>query len=242
VEHLPSNEQLLAMPLHSISLTFGEAGLNERFNLEVQRFEPAQQEQMSQARDLALHLHRHNRRWRGTYGEHLLRVALRVMAPSHYGVNNHNLVIASLLHDSVEDHAEELAGQEASEEFDAKAAALVLGRRFGEEVKLTVGAVTNPKFDKKADWRSEYRKHVKQSMLEVPSARVVKVSDFTDNGAGILYSNPDRQAHFATKYAPLVPVFRRIIPLPDTPLSDRAKSMILDQLSRTEGRFANILD
>ncbi len=45
----------------------------------------------------------------------------------------------------------------------------------------------------------------------------------------------------AAKYAPLVPVLRELIALPDTPLEVAARQRILGQLDRAAERFAAIL-
>jgi hypothetical protein len=46
---------------------------------------------------------------------------------------------------------------------------------------------------------------------------VLKVSDLTDNGVGLIYTTGPRAARLARKYAPLVPVLTGLIARPDTP-------------------------
>ena len=67
------------------------------------------------------------------------------------------------------------------------------------------------------------------------------MSDFTDNGVGVIHSAPRRHLPAARKYAPLVPVFRELIARPDTPLTTAVKAHILGQLDVAERRFAAIL-
>src|SRR5436309_2756056 len=76
----------------------------------------------------------------------------------------------------------------------------------------------------------QYREHVAESLEANPWARVIKVSDYTDNGVGLIHTAPDRHLRLATKYAPLVPMFRDLISRPDTPLDDAVKAHILGQL------------
>jgi hypothetical protein len=45
----------------------------------------------------------------------------------------------------------------------------------------------------------------------------------------------------AGKYAPLVPILRELIDLPDTPLEAPARQHILAQLDRAADRFAAVL-
>lgn len=71
---------------------------------------------------------------------------------------------------------------------------------------------------------------------------MIKVSDFTDNGVGVIHTVGPKVTSSATKYRPLVPVFRELIGRPDTPLSHRVKQHIFQQLDLAEERFSAILD
>ncbi len=66
------------------------------------------------------------------------------------------------------------------------------------------------------------------------------MSDFTDNGVGLIHTTGPRVGKLAAKYAPLVPVLRELIARPDTPLDDDVKAHIFDQLDRAGQRFAAI--
>jgi hypothetical protein len=105
-----------------------------------------------------------------------------------------------------------------------------------------VRSVTNPEFDPDQDRNEQYRQHVAQSLDGDRWARVIKASDFTDNGLGVIHAPPDKARRSAAKYRPLVPVLRELIGRPDTPLSAAAKSHVLDQFDLAERRFAAILD
>ena len=150
-----------------------------------------------------------------------------------------DVIVAALLHDAVEDHAEELAAGRSGRPIQAALA--VLAERFGARVAELVLAVTNPPREPGLDRHEQYREHVAQSLRANPWARVIKVSDFTDNGVGLMHSLPTRYRPLATKYRPLVPVLRECIARPDTPLSDPVKARIQGQLDAAEQRFDAIL-
>jgi hypothetical protein len=227
---------LTTMPLHAITATYGEEGLRERFAAEIASFPGPERRRLADALALAARLHAADRRQHEPYVNHLLRVAIRIM--SHYGVRDPDVVAAALLHDSVEDHAAGLAPDGRPESALALAE---LARRFGPRVAELVGAVTNPEYDPGRDRHEQYRAHVAASLDASPWARVIKASDFTDNGAGLIHTTGPRVPQLASKYGPLVPVLRELISRPDTPLGEPARRRILAQLDRAQERFAAIL-
>ena len=231
------------MPLHAITSTYGEEGLRERFAAEAASFGEQDQRRLNRALDLAARLHADDRREREPYVNHLLRVAIRIM--SHYGVRDTDVICAALLHDAVEDHPAELAasvpGQAGGAGDDQAAALAALAAQFGTRVAELVAAVTNPPYAPERDAHEQYREHVADSLRSSPWARVIKASDFTDNGAGLIHSTGTRLGKLAGKYAPLVPVLRELIERPDTPLDAAAKEHILAQLDRAAERFAALL-
>nr|WP_296070820.1 HD domain-containing protein [uncultured Actinoplanes sp.] len=234
-------KMLLSMPLHAITEVYGEEGLRERLLLELESFPPADRKQLIEALDLATCLHAEDRRVREPYLNHLLRVAIRIIR--YYGVNDVDVVTAALLHDAVEDHPDELSGLRGGTHAELTDAAIAeLARRFNPRVAELVRSVTNPEYDPERDRHEQYRAHVAASLERDPWARVIKVSDFTDNGVGVVHTTPDKAFSSATKYRPLVPKLRELVGRPDTPLSMEAKDHILDQLDLAEERFAAILD
>jgi hypothetical protein len=232
-----ASQRLLAtMPLHAITSTYGEPGLRERFALEIAALPDADRGLPERALDLASRLHAADRRDREPYVNHLLRVAIRIM--SHYRVSDPDVVAAALLHDAVEDHPAELAG---GADPSQRAAIAVLAAEFGPRVAELVAAVTNPAWAPDRDEHEQYREHVADSLQRSPWARVIKASDFTDNGVGLIHTTGPRLRKLAGKYAPLVPILRELIARPDTPLDAEVKEHILAQLDRAEDRFAAVL-
>jgi HD domain len=227
--------QLMAtMPLHAITSAYGEEGLRARFATEIEKWPEPDRLRLNRALDLAARLHAADRREREPYVNHLLRVAIRIM--SHYGVRDADVACAALLHDAVEDHAAELAGDGGQE-----AALAALAAEFGPRVAELVAAVTNPEYAPGRDPHEQYREHVAESLRRNAWARVIKVSDFTDNGVGLIHTTGPRLRKLAGKYAPLVPVLRELIARPDTPLDARTREHILAQLDRAADRFAAVL-
>ena len=164
---------------------------------------------------------------------HLLRVALRIMV--HYGVWEPDVICAALLHDAVEDHADELSTAGRPGAFTALAAV------YGARVAELVAAVTNPIYAPGSDKDRQYREHVVDSLTACPWARVIKLSDFTDNGVGVIHTDGEKALRLARKYAPLVPALAELAARPDTPLPDDVKTRILAQLASASDRFDAII-
>mgnify|MGYP001183745314 CR=1 FL=1 len=115
-----------------------------------------------------------------------------------------------------------------------------LAARFGPRVAGLVEAVTNPERVPGVDRNEQYRAHVADSLAASPWARVIKASDFTDNGVGLIHTSGPKVPRLARKYAPLVPVLADLIARPDTPLAAPVKARILGQLVAAQQRFAVI--
>lgn len=224
---------LASMPLHAITSVHGEAGLRERLLLEIARFTATDQARIEDALALASRLHEHDQRQREPYLNHLLRVTIRIL--SHYRVSDPDVACAALLHDSVEDHAGDIApggSQQAAIEAFVK--------RFGERTAALVAAVTNPAYAPGRDEHEQYREHVTASLNASPWARVVKVSDYTDNAVGLFHTTGPKLLRLARKYHPLAPVLRELVLRPDTPLGHDVKLMIARQLDDAADRLAVI--
>ena len=115
-----------------------------------------------------------------------------------------------------------------------------LAGSFGPRVADLVAAVTNPIYATETDEAAQYRAHVVASLESHPWARVLKASDFADNGVGLIYTTGPKAAKSARKYAPLVPALADLIARQDTPLTCLAKARILRQLDTARERFAAI--
>ena len=229
-----AERRLLAkMPLHAITSVHGEAGLRERLLMEIAQFPAADRARAGEALALASRLHARDRRQREPYSTTCCRVSIRIL--SHYRVTDPDVACAALLHDAVEDHAQDLAPGGTRQ-----AAFAVLAGQFGDRTAELVAAVTNPVWEPGRDEHEQYREHVTASLHASPWARVIKASDFTDNAVGLVHTTGPKLSKLARKYRPLVPVLRELILRPDTPLDPDVKDMIARQLDNAEHRFAAI--
>ncbi len=225
--------RMAGMPLHAITSVHGEVGLRERLLIEIEQFPAANRARVGDALALASRLHARDRRQREPYSNHLLRVTVRIL--SHYRVADSDVACAALLHDAVEDHAADIAP--AGTRQDAFA---VLARQFGDRTAELVAAVTNPAYEPGRDEHEQYREHVTASLHASPWARVIKVSDYTDNAVGLVHTTGPKLSKLARKYRPLVPALRELILRPDTPLAPDVKDKIARQLDNAEHRLAAI--
>jgi hypothetical protein len=223
---------LATMPLHAITAVYGEDGLRERLLIEAGRFPGAQRDRIGAALALMSRLHERDRRQREPYSCHPLRVTIRIL--SHYRVTDPDVACAALLHDTVEDHAREIApgGRQGALEM--------LAGQFGERTADLVGAVTNPAWDPGRDKHEQYREHVAESLDGSRWARVIKASDITDNAVGLFHTTGPSLPRRAGKYLPLLPVLRELVLRPDTPLEDDVKRMIVRQFDKAGDRLAAI--
>ena len=234
--------QLKVMPIHAVTEVYGEAGLRALFEVESEAFPEDERATLMRAERVASRLHAEDKRVREPYVNHLLRVAIRIIR--HYQVLDSEVVVAALLHDAVEDHPRDLADLAGAAERAAgerEAALAVLGRAFTPRVAELIAAVTNPDYDPERDRQEQYREHVVESLEANPWARVIKLSDFTDNGVGIIHTTGPKVRKASAKYAPLVPQLREFALRADTPLTPEVKEHIAGQLDLAAERFRAIL-
>ena len=149
------------------------------------------------------------------YIEHPLRVCNRLL---RYGVTDQDVLLAAILHDTVEDHAMAIAvdvmGGVPRDEQEARLIAMICIRKnYGEGVARIVRGLSNPiSADGLTveDAHAEYRAHVEHAIRDTQVA-IVKFSDFEDNAGGLHHNvGPGTKkmvAKLAKKYWPLVPVF-----------------------------------
>lgn len=168
---------------------------------------------------LASYLHRADTRAqragmpRVPYIEHPLRNAVRLQ---RYGCTDQDVIIATILHDTVEDHAFDIARdilgiEPADEELAREAAFGYIGVRFGERVKVLVKEVSNPLLPaglSRVEKHERYREHV-ISVIGVAAVFLVKSTDFEDNAGGLHHNLAPNTVsmvrNLANKYLPLVP-------------------------------------
>ena len=170
------------------------------------------EEKFLEAYGLANKLH-HDQKPRpdGPYLNHIFRVSNRII--EEYGIKDYELVIAALLHDSVEDQAKKLAemvsGIEINSERDK--ALLYLKNTFGERVEKIVKKLSNPEPEIEGISTQEknniYKEHVKEA-IEDSDVLPIKLSDFSDNALNLkAVGDPIRRLKLSKKYLPVIQVF-----------------------------------
>ena len=233
------------LSLHEITQLYGEDGLEERFQREVDSLDISDEDRrrINEALALALYLHLPQTRGENPYSTHILRVSSRII--HHFKVTDPEIIIAALLHDAVEDQSKRLLDEEVElDDIEYKSAALsLIEEQFGGEVADLVAKVTNNKFDEKMNKNDQYKYGVVKAMTKSPKARIIKLSDFLDNCSGIIYNeSTSLAAKLAAKYLPLIPMMKEFALMPDTPLADEARKYIVERLERAEKRCHEILD
>lgn len=241
--HEFTQDNLATMPLHTITETLGTAGLLERFDIEIETFDEETQEQLDKALSLVSELHLEDMRTTEPYINHLLRVCMRTKI--YYEITDPDILIATLLHDGVEDHATDIIGNDlGSDEENKKAALAMIADLFNPRVAEIVSEVTNPEFNKddRAIMEAQYLEHLEELIENGdPASVIVKLSDFTDNATGIHYSTGPKVVKWANKYLPIVPIMQHALLREDLPISEEVKEHIQKQLALTEERLTDIL-
>lgn len=236
-------ENIADMPMHTITEKFGTTGLLERFDIEIATLDEETQEQLDKALSLVSELHLEDTRSTEPYINHLLRVCMRTKI--YYEITDPDILVATLLHDAVEDHAKDIIGGDlGSDEENQKAALEVVSALFNPRVTEIISGVTNPEFSEERDvMEAQYLEHLEDLMENGdPGSVIVKLSDFTDNATGIHYSRGPKLKKWAKKYLPIVPILQHALLREDLPLSDEVKEHIHRQLDLTTERLQNILE
>lgn len=210
--------------------------------------------------DLASILHAHQTRAnRGLfkttpYIEHPLRNSLRLI---RLGCKDQDVVIAAILHDTIEDGAKVFVEKFHNNKTDEPTARIALGKHigaaYGERVLSLVESVTNDYVtdsDKSkltiSEKNSTYLKHVAQNIKGNSGVYLVKVSDFIDNATGLYHNNTPARAEKtkkqAAKYLPVVNVFLDELDKLEIDLPPEGIKTIRDQLGRTTERLQKIIN
>lgn len=189
----------------------------------------------------------------GPYVNHILRVTLRLI--EEFGITDPEMLIASLMHDSVEDPATGLAQSEglAGDADHALANTLTaLARKFGDHVKGNVAKLTNPEKKKDKDVTISlerksriYLEHVRETLRD-PKAAIIKLSDFLDNACRVPDpANPleaNTRIRLCTKYIPVIPIFIERINQQDFPLPAEKKAEVVAQLREAQTAMQRLLE
>jgi (p)ppGpp synthase/HD superfamily hydrolase len=213
---------------------------------------PGQQRQLDFAFDMVMKAHADDRHKDRPYTEHLLRVANRM---AHYmEIDDPDTIIAGMLHDIVEDHAQEiingslitddgmpLPGSEHLDRISSNEKQVQALQHieilFTPRVADIVAAVTNvPDDQAPADYGEKLQAYAAKVAMAIEDidAFYVKVGDWCDNGLGInhdIEGQGDRRGHYIRKYGLVLPVFQARFEREDlqTAMSDKAKRYLRTQ-------------
>jgi len=225
-------QTLLTAPLSTTFLTdlqtsprFAETrALLERFDQLVEQsdLQPSEKERVITAKRVSLLVHRGqpDRPDGQPYINHPLQVTLTLA--NKFGLQDPDLLIAALLHDSVEDRPEtliEALGGSIQADRDIREQAFdQLRIAFGARVSEIVKHLTNPDFDEQASTliqagdtrsikeikRALYHDHFLEILREDPYAFMVKLSDFEQNAYNLGNLTAEARAPLQAKYGPVI--------------------------------------
>lgn len=240
----------LDLPLNEITRFHdGEDGLLYRLDAELKTVEWSQDDldRVNAALALACEAHENDTRGPYPYSTHFLRVAIRILSAHHLNIrDNPDLIIAALLHDTVEDAPEfylDTTTGLTKPEMQSEALKEV-DELFDGSVSYLVSKVTNPQIDAtlpKLIRNELYREHVIEILETEPLAGIIKLSDFIDNCAGLKHNeSPERARKLASKYHELIPVFLHFVMTSDY-LDESAKTNLLEQLARANLRCLELI-
>lgn len=225
-------------------------------------FAGVEQARLMRAMDLGDVLHRDQVRHETTpdgrvnppYFEHPLRNTLRLV---RWGVRDLDVLIASILHDTVEDCGQVYVAAYTSfvnvPELEARELlSSYLLRTFGFRVHQLVLGVTNPYYTRK-EWnkfsaeekRVQYVEKVAKAISIDAGVFLVKLADFIDNAGSLHWIPEDRASvalRLAGKYLPLVGVFHAHFDIHDFRGLVPDVEVLRTRLVETEARLHQILD
>lgn len=201
--------------IHKLPLKEMEASLLTHAILDdIMKLKHIDYEKVAASIEFAAYLHRKQTRAnrgdlpRTPYIEHPLRNTLRVL---RLDCEEEDVIIACVLHDTVEDCPETIArefvGREPKDAHEAREIALeYISEAYGKQVAYLVEQVSNPIYPEgltKAEKRVLYTAHVKE-IIKNPKVCIIKYADLADNAFGLHHNstdtNKDMIKHLAVKY------------------------------------------
>lgn len=185
----------------------------------LQALEPASRARIHDALHVMLYAHQgqDGRRPGEDYALHPLEVTLHVI--EEFGAIAPEIIIAALLHDTVEDQPARLLSLEKQPPRAGsplpQQALQTLDARFGPRVAELVGLLTNPDFasllaqhhaaERATTKYQLYQQHVLGIFEQDAEAFLIKMADFAQNALRLVeIPEGPRKAHFRRKYGPVI--------------------------------------
>lgn len=226
-------DEVVLEELGHFSRTETELFTETNHNLEVftrevaEKFSNEDQKEIYDALMLmfTLHIYQKDRPEGSPYVSHPLAVAQKAisMAPNP----DKDLVIAALMHDTIEDQSDKLATMDGqidptlSEEQKTLKSLAEVQNKYGERVASIVSHLSNPDFDAilesqgitkdNPEYKNRknelYANHVAES-IEDPDVLIIKLADFSENALKLSnLPEGDRKQKLIAKYVPVMKIF-----------------------------------
>jgi (p)ppGpp synthase/HD superfamily hydrolase len=236
-----SKLDIYTMPLTHVSIEYGTEGLEHRLQHTLGKIGLQDHELIQESIRLGLDLHRDDSRTYEPYNNHLLRVTLRLI--EDLGIIDPLTIAAAPLHDSVEDHPDELIrrylevevpqDQQFARELGYEGLQLFAAEYDAQELADIVLAVSNPLLLPGESKIHSYVAHVRMLMQHGPARpRLIKIADILDNvdvPRGL--ERPEKREQLDEKQLPIYPLARDGLTHPEGNVSDDARDQALDTLA-----------
>jgi (p)ppGpp synthase/HD superfamily hydrolase len=155
-----------------------------------------------------------------------------------------DLVVAALLHDSVEDQAAVLCEVGGEATVDRTAALAVIEAGFGARARSLVAHLTNPEptgTPTAEEKRAAYLHHVQELAADAPDAYCVKLADLWTNALRLDGIADDRRRQsLSRKYRPVLEdALARLLSAPPGPIAAKAPELAAELRSALAGMSAS---
>jgi hypothetical protein len=228
------------MPLTRVSIEYNTWGLEFRFQQALSKLELEEQELVliQSSLKLALDLHKDDTRTYEPYNNHILRVALRLI--EDIGVTDPVIIAASLLHDSIEDHAPELASryggieiidedQHTTRDLGHMGLVSFAADHGAPKLPRIVMAVSNPLMGPDTNKIVSYFRHIEALMKgEDIESKLLKIADLLDNlDVPAELEDPIKRAYLDLKQIDVYRLIEAALEQPGTDIDEGLKNAIL---------------
>jgi (p)ppGpp synthase/HD superfamily hydrolase len=189
--------------LENVGREYGLEGLMMRFAHALGRVGLAENELIQTTLALGVDLHEGDRRTHEPYIYHPVRVGIRLI--EELGVTDAVTIASAPVHDTIEDHPDELAKLEFDDVADEphlqrQLAHSALALIASEEVADVVLEVSNPIIDPGDDKIEVYAVHTARLVVYgSPRATVLKLADFLDNSGDAEGEDPQKRTKLDRK-------------------------------------------
>ena len=206
---LVPNSDVETMPLVRVSIEHGTEGLLQRLQADLGRVGLADNELIRDSLALGLDLHSSDKRSYEPYSGHLLRTPIRLI--EDFGITDPEMIAAEPLHDTIEDHAEELIRRflnvpvpvdPKERRVLARQALQIFADKYGaKDLSRIVWDVSTPVRPSNVPKIPHYLGHTAHTVVfGDPKSSAAKTVDFTDNvDTPIDMEKPEKRAYLDAK-------------------------------------------